>query len=300
MKIHTIDLEFLGYSKTIAAYLVETSDGPVLMESGPHSTFQNLKSGVEKVGFRLEDIKHVFLTHIHFDHAGAAWALAEMGAQIYVHPFGLPHMASPQKLYESARRIYGKDMDKLWGSMNSIPEGQLTSISDGQSITIGDTVFEGFHTPGHASHHIAWVVGDVVFTGDVAGVKIDDGPVVAPCPPPDIDVEQWEESIRFLERLDPDAMYLTHFGKVTDVQLHLQALRANLVEIAAWVRMHWEKDEPIDQITMQFDRNALDSLRMLGLNETQIKRYQGANPGWMSVAGLIRYFKVSNRKAESE
>lgn len=291
MRVHTIDLNFLGNTETIASYLVETSEGPILIESGPYSTYQSLEQGVRDAGFDIGDIKHVFLTHIHFDHAGAAWALAEQGAQVYVHPFGMPHMASPEKLYESVRRIYGDDMDMLWGEMRPIPEQQLTSISDGQSIRVGDTVFEGFHTPGHATHHIAWAVGDIVFTGDVAGVKIGDGPAVAPCPPPDINLEQWEESIKLLERLDPSAMYLTHFGMVKDVKAQLEELRSNLEDISSWVKEHWKSGELIEEMTEKFDQHVKDMLISKGMGEAQLKRYQGANPGWMSVAGLMRYWK---------
>lgn len=291
LKIHTIDLNFLDNSQTIAAYLIETSVGPVLVETGPYSTYETLRKGIKKTGFDIADIQHIFLTHIHFDHAGAAWALAENGAQIYVHPFGLPHMASPEKLFESARRIYGDDMDALWGEMQPIPANQLTAISDGQSIRVGNISMEGFHTPGHASHHIAWSVGDVVFAGDVAGIKIGSGPAAAPCPPPDINLEQWEESIKVLERLEPRVMYLTHFGEVTEVQRQLDGLRENLAEISAWVREHWKNGEPIDQMTEAFDAHVKAMLVAKGLDETELRRYQGANPGWMSVAGLVRYWK---------
>ena len=104
--IHILDLKFLDNDLTIAAFLVETSEGPILIETGPHSTFQQLSSEIQRVGFQVEDVKHVFLTHIHLDHAGAAWAFAEMGATIYVHPFGYKHLQNPVKLMESAKRIY--------------------------------------------------------------------------------------------------------------------------------------------------------------------------------------------------
>ncbi|HKK80460.1 MAG TPA: MBL fold metallo-hydrolase, partial [Phaeodactylibacter sp.] len=107
--IKTLDLKFLGKPDTIASFLVETSEGPILFETGPYSTFDNLKAEVERHGHQLADIKHVFVTHIHLDHAGAAWALAELGADIYLHPVGQGHMHDPSKLVASATRIYGDD-----------------------------------------------------------------------------------------------------------------------------------------------------------------------------------------------
>ena len=113
--VYTLDLKFLGYPQSIAAYLVETSDGPILIETGPHSTYEVLKSEVNRCGYNIDEINHVFLSHIHLDHAGAAWAVASQGAKVYLHPFGRAHLLNPEKLMESAKRIYQEDMDRLWG-----------------------------------------------------------------------------------------------------------------------------------------------------------------------------------------
>ena len=131
--IHVLDLHFKVES-AIASFLVETSEGPILIETGPHSTFEFLKKGLEKHGYQPSDVKHVFLTHIHFDHAGAAWAFAETGAKVYVHPFGYKHLLDPSKLYNSAKRIYGDEMETLWGDMKSIPEDQLFAVEDKTEI----------------------------------------------------------------------------------------------------------------------------------------------------------------------
>ena len=104
-------------------------------------------------------------------------------------------MANPEKLTQSAKRIYKDDMDRLWSDMKAISEDNLVSVEDYQKITIGEKVFTAHHTPGHAIHHIAWQLDNMLFTGDVAGVKIDDGMVVPPCPPPDINIEDWQKSI---------------------------------------------------------------------------------------------------------
>lgn len=295
--IHVLDLQFENIRQAIGSFVVETSEGPVLIESGPHSTYPHLVQALDEKGISINDIRHLFLTHIHFDHAGAAWALARNGAQVYVHPFGYKHLARPQKLYESARRIYGDDMDRLWGAMESIDEEQLSAIEDRQEITVGDTTFRALHTPGHAVHHIAWQVGDTIFTGDVAGVKIGKGPVVPPCPPPDINIEAWQDSIKTLRSENPKTLYLTHFGPVTDINPHLRQLEENLLEWANWMKPHFEAGTDPKLITPKFQEFARKQLEAAGVDEAGQEKYEKANPAWMSVAGLLRYWKKREQSA---
>lgn len=289
--IHVLDLHFLSFEDAIASFLVPTSEGPILIETGPYSTFPQLERSVRHVGYELDDIKHVLLTHIHFDHAGAAWAMAEKGAKIYVHPFGAPHLASPQKLYESARMIYGEDMDRLWGAMESIEPSLIHATQHEECITIGDTEIVALHTPGHAKHHISWQIGSTIFTGDVAGVKIGDGPVVPPCPPPDINIEDWLASIDLLLSRQPAEFYLTHFGKITDLQVHMSDLRHMLEDWSSFIKREWEKGTSAEALTPIFSAYTKQQLIDLGVNELGTKQYEAANPSWMSVAGLMRYWK---------
>ncbi len=295
--IVTIDLEFQKNACTIASFLIDSvEEGPVLIETGPHSTYENLKAGVKEAGFQIEDVKHVLLTHIHLDHAGAAWALAEQGAKIYVHPAGLKHLADPSKLMESAKRIYQDQMDTLWGEMKAIPEANLVSVEDEELIKIGQLEFQAWHTPGHASHHIAWETDQIIFAGDVAGVQIGNGPVIAPLPPPDINIELWKESMQRLREREPKALYLTHYGAVTNVEHQLSELEKNIETQAQWVKEKWEAGESIEEMVPKFDEFCVAELKKEELSEVEIAQYQAANPAWMSVAGLVRYWK---KKSES-
>jgi glyoxylase-like metal-dependent hydrolase (beta-lactamase superfamily II) len=294
--IHILDLKFLDNDLTIAAFLIETSAGPVLIETGPHSTFQQLSSEIQRVGFQVEDVKHVFLTHIHLDHAGAAWAFAEMGATVYVHPFGYKHLQNPVKLMESAKRIYQDQMDRLWGEMRLIQEDRLIQVADQEAIQVGDTSIISHHTPGHAVHHIAWQIGDSIFAGDVAGVKIESGIVVPPCPPPDINVEDWQASIQKLKDLNPAAIYLTHFGKITNIEAHLDALEGRLLAWANWMKPHFEAQTDPKIITPLFQKYVQEELIENGVNQEGLAQYEGANPSWMSVAGLLRYWRKRDAK----
>jgi len=290
--IHTIDLNFLGNSQTIASFLVITAENqPILVESGPHSTLPALAQSVQALGYALSDIKHVFLTHIHLDHAGAAWALAAQGATVYVHPFGAGHLAHPEKLMESARRIYEGEMDRLWGEMHPIPENKLVEVAHGQAFQIDDLTFVGHHTPGHASHHIAWQVGEAIFAGDVAGIKIGDGPVVAPMPPPDIDIEAWQESILLLKDLKAKRMFLTHFGEIADIETQLTELAANIDAQANWVKARWEQGQTVNEMLPDFIQFCQAELKRQGVEQTALFKYEGANPAFMSATGLVRYWK---------
>ncbi len=289
--IHIIDLQFLGHSHSIAAYLVETSVGPVLVETGPHSVLPNLKKGLADKGYQLEDIKHVFLTHIHLDHAGAAWYFAHQGATVYVHPLGYKHLAQPERLLKSAKRIYQDEMDRLWGEMKAIPESQLVAVEDEAEFTIGDATFKAWHTPGHAVHHIAWQLDKHLFTGDVAGVKIEEGLVVAPCPPPDINLEDWEASIKLIKSLNVERLYLAHFGVIEDVDTHLDKLSDCLWNWANWIKPHWEAGRTPQEVTPLFEAYAEQQLIDFGIDAKGRARYEAANPSWMSVAGLMRYWR---------
>lgn len=289
--VHVLDLEFLGIDHAIASFLIETSAGPVLVETGPHSTFGSMEKKLQNFGYRPEDIKHVLLTHIHFDHAGAAWAFAKTGALIYLHPFGKKHMADPGKLYNSAKMIYGDEMERLWGAMEQIPEEQLITPEHNQEIVIGDKKFTALHTPGHAKHHIAWQLDDIIFTGDVAGVKIESGPVVPPCPPPDINLEDWNQSLDILMERKAQRLYLTHYGQISHIGDHIHSLRNMLTDWAHWIKGKWETGMSAEEMTPLFSQYTADQLRKMGVSEHGVRQYEAANPSWMSVAGLIRYWK---------
>ncbi|MEK6476780.1 MBL fold metallo-hydrolase [Catalinimonas sp. 4WD22] len=299
--INTLDLNFLEIKRAIASFLLETSEGPVLFETGPYSTFPHLVEQIKSAGYAPTDIKHVFLTHIHFDHAGAAWAFAKQGAKVYVHPFGLKHLANPEKLWNSAKQIYKHDMERLWGDMQSIPEEQLKAVEHEETISIGDTQIKAWHTPGHAVHHIAWQVGDIVFTGDVAGVRVnpENQVVEPPCPPPDINVEDWLDSIKTIRELKPQALYLTHFGKIEDINWHLDELEKRLIDWSNWIKTKMELGKNVEETVPQFKEFVANQLKDMGVSDNAIRQYEAANPSYMSVAGLMRYWKKKKEREQA-
>jgi len=289
--IKTLDLNFSGHQNTIASFLIETLDGPILVETGPHSTLPVLEKALKKHGYKKEDIKHVFLTHIHLDHAGAAWVFAQHGAIIYVHPKGIPHLADPSRLLESATRIYGDKMDELWGTLKPIPKEQLVPVSHKQKIKVGKTKLKAWHTPGHAVHHISWELNNELIAGDVCGVKIKNGPVVPPCPPPDINVEDWVASVRMIRLKRFDALYLTHYGKIDNPKELCVELTGRLKNWANWIKPFYENDTPQAEVVPQFQEYVKKQLVAKGVKDEDLARYERANPSWMSVAGLYRYWR---------
>jgi len=291
MKISTLDLEFLHHSDTIAAFLIEHEHGLDLVESGPDSTFPMLCKAIEQAGYDWHDVQRVFLTHIHFDHAGAAWRFAENGAKIYVHPFGAKHLINPEKLVNSAKMIYQDDFDRLWGEVRPIAAEQVIEVHHGDTFPCGQFKLIGWHTPGHAVHHIAWQIGDYLFCGDVAGIKVKGGPVVPPCPPPDINIEDWKNSIALIRSCDPKELILTHFGAVNAIDEHFEALEQVLDSWAEFIHPFVLENTPEAEVVPQFVEFVNNGFREKGLDEESIAKYNSANPPFMSVAGLMRYWR---------
>ncbi len=200
-------------------------------------------------------------------------------------------MNAPEKLMESARRIYRDDMDRLWGEMRKIPMEKLKATKHKVEIQSGDTIIKAWHTPGHAVHHIAWQIGEVLFTGDVAGVRINQQMPVPPCPPPDINIEDWKNSIQLIKDLEVKQLYLTHFGLVEDIEPHLNQLEVYLDDWANWMKPRFENEEDPKEITPIFQEYVRNQLLENGVNAADLDKYEAANPIWMSVAGLLRYWK---------
>lgn len=290
MNIHQFDLNFY-VPNVIAAYIIETADGPVLIETGPDTVYKILEKSIHDAGLLLDDIKHVFVTHIHLDHSGAAWHFAERGATIYVHPRGAKHLADPAKLIASAERIYGDKMQELWGTINPVPEDRIRSTEDGQRISIGDVDIRVLESPGHASHHNVYLIGGIAFTGDAAGIRIAGGPVLPPTPPPDIHIEQWQETLQKIRDVKPDILYPTHFGKSVDVIPHLDELESRLLEWSNWIGEQLQKGKSDEEITKEYEVISKDLLSRHNIVDDFLKAYEFADPFWMNVMGLVRYWR---------
>ena len=214
-----IDCMHLGRDRVIAAHEI---DG-VIVDPGPASTLEALLAGLRS------EPRALLLTHVHLDHAGASGVLVRgfPGLRVYVHEVGAPHLVDPAKLLRSAERLYGDQMQRLWGEVAAVPESNVVPLSGGERV-------EGFrvaYTPGHANHHVSYLheaTGEA-YVGDVAGVRVPPSEfTIPPTPPPDIDVEAWERSLDAVAAWSPERLRLTHFGPVDGVEAQLERMRARL------------------------------------------------------------------------
>jgi len=291
-RIVTLDLNFQGRPHAIAAYLIQHAHGAILIESGPGSTLAGLEAGLANEGLTPRDVTHVLLTHIHLDHAGAAGWLARNGAEIYVHPVGAPHMLNPEKLIASATRIYGDRMEMLWGEFLPVPESQLKVPNDAQEIVIGDLRFVPINTPGHAEHHYSYLFENVLFCGDVGGVRIPGYPYLrVPMPPPELYIERWHESIARLRMEKFARIAPTHFGIFDDPGWQLDEVEKGLDSASRWLEVTMPSDPPIEELRQSFTDWMVAEGEKVGLDEEVVKAYELANPLGMSADGLSRYWK---------
>src|SRR5207248_7844026 len=127
-----IDLLHLGRERIIASYLLDTDGGPALFDCGPTTTVDALKGGLADRGLALTDVRHLLLSHIHLDHAGAAGVLVREhpALQVHVSSIGAPHLVEPARLEQSARRLYGDSFDRLWGELVPVPEANVHVVGE--------------------------------------------------------------------------------------------------------------------------------------------------------------------------
>ena len=274
-----IDLQHRGTERVIGCYLLETVDGAALFDCGPTSDIAALKEGLNSKGLQLTDVRHLLLSHIHLDHAGAAGVLVREHPELQVHvsEVGAPHLIDPSRLERSARRLYGEAFDDLWGELAPVPEQNVRIVG---TSTLGLATFP---TIGHASHHVSYLSDDgTLYAGDAAGVRIQPDVYVAPpTPPPEFDLDAWDRTIDEIGRRDPARLALIHFGVVDEPQPHLDELRARLHAWTGLVRDGATEEQFVARTTAERERES----RHADLGEK-------AMPLWQSYAGIRRYIET--------
>jgi glyoxylase-like metal-dependent hydrolase (beta-lactamase superfamily II) len=290
--VHVLDTRHLDRPGIIASTAVEADGGLLLFDTGPESTFASIAEQLQEAGFAAKDVRHVFLSHIHLDHAGAAWRFAKLGATIYVHPRGAPHLIDPTKLLDSATRIYGDEMERLWGHFAPIAEQSVMVLNDMDVVRVDPFEVRAIATPGHASHHNVYQWEDNVFGGDVAGVRLGGGPPVPPFVPPELHIEFWQESIGKIRALNAKKLYLPHFGPIKgSVSMHLDALDERIRRWAIWFRDRIRAGEDEQQLISAFAGYVAEELREAGTTEEEMRDYECADPSFMAVSAAIRYWQ---------
>jgi glyoxylase-like metal-dependent hydrolase (beta-lactamase superfamily II) len=273
-----IDLRHLGSERVIGSYLL-AGEEPALVDCGPASCLEALHAGLAANGLTVGDLRHLLLTHIHLDHAGAAGSLVaeHPGLLVHVSEIGAPHLVDPSRLERSVRRLYGDDFDRLWGELRPVPQENVRVVGDS---ALG---LEVFPTPGHASHHVSFLSEDgMCFSGDATGVRIPPSQHVAPVsPPPDIDLEAWEATLDAIAERAPSRLCLPHFGVVDDPEPHLEEVRRRLRIWSERVRDGFDEETWV---------RAEEEERAAAADAKTAALYQHAGPLWQSYAGLRRYW----------
>jgi glyoxylase-like metal-dependent hydrolase (beta-lactamase superfamily II) len=272
--VRVIDLMHLGNARVIGCWQV----GDVLVDPGPSSCLDTLLGALAD-----ERPRAVLLTHIHLDHAGATGSLVERWPDlpVYVHERGARHMIDPSRLYSSAKRLYGEDMERLWGEMLPVPEENLHVLQGGERLLDGR--FEVAYTPGHASHHVSYLHDGTAFVGDVGGVRITrDSITIPPTPPPDVDVAQWHKSIATIRAWRPDRLAITHFDGYENVTEQLDELTARLDD---WSRLarSGDRERFVSAVQGEILRDG---------SPQQAAVYQQAAPVEQLYAGYERYWST--------
>jgi glyoxylase-like metal-dependent hydrolase (beta-lactamase superfamily II) len=302
-----VDLHFLGVPEIIATAVLQGASGVALIDPGPSTTLDNLRPALTLRGIGIRDVRQVLLTHIHLDHAGVTGTLVRENPaiEVFVHERGAPHLADPARLIASASRLYGADMEKLWGEILPVPADRIRVLQEEGSIAAGGRELQTAYTPGHASHHVSYFdpSSRIAFVGDVAGIRRRGSAcVMPPTPPPDIDLEAWSRSEERIMAWDPDTLFLTHFGPFHGARLHFQDLMERLGEWSRLVR-RLLADTSLDDGERQraFVATALlDLKRKVGEHEAE--QYNRAGRLDYSWQGLSRYWSrsVGTRLADAD
>ena len=295
-----LDLNFLGVPRVIATAVLHGAGGVALVDPGPSTTLPALWAGLEAAGIGRSDVRTLILTHIHLDHAGASGTLIREnpGLRIYVHERGAPHLVDPAKLLASAARLYGDDMDRLWGEVLPVPQEALIVLQGEERISAGGRDLDVAYTPGHASHHVSFFNADsgIAFVGDTAGIRLHPGGfVMPPTPPPDIDLELWRSSLDRIGRWHPETLFITHFGPHTPSAPHVSELAEHLEWTSSIVQRLLAREESDEDREARFTGEIRRELRRR-TSEADAQAYEVAGRFDLSWLGLARYWRKRSDK----
>lgn len=290
-----VDLRFLGHPGVVAAFLLQGNGEAALIEVGPSSTLDTLLAAVDAARIPRQSVRHLLVTHIHLDHAGAAGLLLQAlpQATLYAHEIGVPHLIDPSKLIASASRIYGALMQPLWGEIVPVPVDRVVALKDNDIVQAAGHRFQSLYTPGHAQHHLAYrdLGTGAIYTGDVGGVRMPPCTYVRPpTPPPDLDLDAWDRSLDLLASFDAPMFYATHFGRCDDTHAHLEDLRTRL---RAWERLvlsGMQAGRDHTAITLSLQQSGDDEIARAG-GPALLERYEMASGYSMNVSGYERYLR---------
>jgi glyoxylase-like metal-dependent hydrolase (beta-lactamase superfamily II) len=288
-----IDLRFRGSERVIATAVLSGPDGVTLVDPGPTSCLPVLEEGLRQRGLTLRDVRALLITHIHLDHAGATGTIVERvpAIRVHVHERGAPHMIDPAKLLASATRLYGDQMDTLWGAFLPVPAANVNVLQGGEQVAAAGTTLRVAYTPGHAKHHVSYLdeTTGVAYVGDTGGIRVSGDYLLAPTPPPDIDLAAWRQSLDTIEAWQPVSLFLTHFGVVNGAKAHLARFRETLAWQAEAVRVSLAAGNTDEERTRAFVEQLRRDVRK-AMPEHEARATELAAPFDQLWQGLARYW----------
>lgn len=278
----------------IASAVLRGPDGLVIVDPGPTSCLPTLEAGLAGIGGALADVRTLLLTHIHLDHAGATGTILARvpAARAFVHERGAPHLIDPSKLLASAARLYGDQMDVLWGRFDPSPADRVIVLRGGERLDVAGRPLRVAYTPGHAVHHVCYLdeSDGTAYVGDTCGIRTAGAHTIAATPPPDIDVELWRASLDQIEAWQPAALFLTHFGPVGAARAHLEQYREVLTRTADAVARSLAVGDTDEDRAAVFVEHMRAEARQV-LSEHEARALELAAPFEQIWAGLARYWR---------
>lgn len=253
--ISAVDTEYTRPGMA-ASHLIVNDGRVAFVDTGANNAVPLLLGALEQKAIGTDQVDYVLLTHVHLDHAGGAGELmaALPNAVAVLHPRGAPHLADPSRLEAGSRAVYGDELfEQLYGTLRPIDNDRIWSVDDGEVLSLSGRELELIHTEGHARHHYCVVdrAASAVFTGDTFGLSYRDldtdrGAFVFPTTTPvQFDPEALHASIDRIMGFDPQAVYLTHFSRVTDLARLAVDLHSDIdvyCELARQARTHDEAE----------------------------------------------------------
>lgn len=293
--MHILDTHWNGRPKAVGTALLTSHNHLALIDPGPASTLETLRRELHRHGLSVGDLSAILLTHIHLDHAGATGALVKENPRlaVYVHSRGAPHIQDPSKLIDSATRLWGSELPRLFGETLPVPAGNLHILEGGETLDLGTRKLAVAYTPGHASHHVSYFDQEdgAAYVGDTAGIRIENGPYILPAtPPPDINLELWDASFAKILERRPARMFLTHYGFSENPAEHLAEFRGRLHRWAEIAEHSLEQHPNEVAASPEFVKIAHQEMA-IALSDAEADHYAFTAGLDLSFLGLARYLR---------